>query len=779
MSREIILTLVGNPNCGKSMLFNALTNESQHVGNWSGVTVDKKSGICALASQKVTVIDLPGIQTLHHYPEEQAIDTHISCDVLASGEADMCLNVLDACSLEKGLALTQQLCRSASPMIVVINKYDLAMKQGLSIDADLLSKELQCPVICISAKNKHDIATLRKLIDNTLNSLEQKTPTRKHDEELLRAEKYLTSMIESNTGTSAKRARDIAERLLCGADVTATPLTNELLKQCQQIIQEASLADPVISYCKTDFSEARRLCTLSTTQQKATKSFSERLDNVLLNRWVGIPFFFLMMYLLFFFAINVGGAFQDAFEWLGDALFVRLPTQWLIHWHAPGWLVAILTDGIGKGLSTTITFIPVIAALFFFLSLLQETGYLARAAFVIDRVMQALRLPGQAFIPMIIGFGCNVPAVLGTRSLNHTSDRIITSLMTPFMSCGARLAIFAVFANAFFTHGGSFMVFLLYLIGLVIAILTALLVRRLMLHSYQSHWLVSLPNYQRPHLKNIVKRIKQRVMSFVKRSGRIIVPTCAIIGALTQVNISFTQGIHTTTPNHSALAKIGKTITPVFTPMGIHQDNWPATVGLITGVMAKEVVIATLNTLYESKHDESLEHIHWSTELKEAGQSIVNKLAELPKALINPILASAPDQSMTHNAYARMQAAFSDRIQAFCYLLFVLLYFPCISTLAVMRQELGRWWGNFSMLWSTVIAYVIATNTYQVSTWASHPLSSSIWLGSSILVLGSFAVLAHRNAAKLKASTATKHPQWKSDGCQLRCKGCDEGCGDK
>ena len=324
--------------------------------------------------------------------------------------------------------------------------------------------------------------------------------------------------------------------------------------------------------------------------------FSQRADRIILNRWLGLPIFFAVMYALFVFAVNIGGAFQDFFDIGSDTLFIQAPALFMQHLHAPAWLIALICHGVGKGINTTITFMPVIAGMFLGLSILEDSGYMARAAFVVDRLMRQLGLPGHAFVPMIVGFGCNVPAVMGTRSLSHRRDRIITSLMMPFMSCGARLAIFAVFAAAFFPQGGQNIIFALYGLGIAAALFTGWLLRHSLLPGPAAPLIMEMPAYHRPHWRSLWRHTWQRLKHFVFRAGKVIVPVCMILGLLNHITVS---GHLTEQPSQrSLLARTGQIITPVFTPMGIQSDNWPATMGLLTGVLAKEVVVGTLNSLY-------------------------------------------------------------------------------------------------------------------------------------------------------------------------------------
>ncbi len=452
----------------------------------------------------------------------------------------------------------------------------------------------------------------------------------------------------------------------------------------------------------------------------------------MLNRWLGIPLFLLVMYSMFFFAINFAGIFQDFFDIASTTIFVDGFSHLLHALHAPQWLIAILAVGIGKGINTTVTFIPVIAGMFLFLSFLEDSGYMARAAFVVDRLMQAMGLPGKSFIPLVVGFGCNVPAIMSARTLENPRDRILTVMMSPFMSCGARLTIFAVFVSAFFPHGGQNIVFLLYLIGILCAIITGFIVRHTLLSGQSSPLLMELPAYHAPRLGLLLQNTWMRLKGFVFRAGRLIVPICVLIGALNAMTMS---------NGHSILANLGEWLTPIFSPMGIHQNNWPATVGLLTGILAKEVVIATLNTLYTQVGHLAVwkeTGFHFWAGMQQALQSIPNNIGSLADAFKNPILATAKDSSLTPGMIGVMSSRFDGPVGAFAYLLFVLLYIPCVSTAAVTARELGKTWMCFSLLWNTLMAYAIAVIFYQVATFSLHPAESMFWILS---LFGIFVVI--------------------------------------
>jgi ferrous iron transport protein B len=367
--------------------------------------------------------------------------------------------------------------------------------------------------------------------------------------------------------------------------------------------------------------------------------------------------------------------------------------------------------------------------------------------------MRALGLPGKSFVPMIVGFGCNVPAVMGARTLANPRERILTVMMMPFMSCGARLAIFSVFASAFFPKSGAGIIFVLYLIGILVAVLSGLVLRKTVLSGKPTPLVMELPPYHRPRLRDLLQHAWHRLSGFLLRAGKYIVPICVLIGVLN--SISVTGHLVDEGNPKSVLAAIGRSVTPVFAPMGIQQDNWPATVGLATGVLAKEVVVGTLNSLYTSLAHESAQQdtFNFGGELKQAVVSIPENLSSLAAAFINPFQASEAPHDMTQTAYGEMYQRFAGTAGAFAYLLFVLLYFPCVSTMAAMRREVSTAWATFSMFWSTGLAYALAVIAFQLFTCAAHPFISAVWSSSMVLALA-VAVVVMRYYAYRKANRA-------------------------
>lgn len=726
---HLTVALVGNPNCGKTTLFNALTGSRQRIGNWPGVTVERKSGLFTHQQQTVEVIDLPGTYSLNVMHASSALDEQIACEVILKREADVVVNILDASNLERHLYLTLQLLDMQVPLIVAVNMMDVARHQGLRILVDVLQQALGCTVVPIEADKKRGVQALKEHIIHHAADAIPPVPT-------LDLPPVLRDAIAD---ISPKRwlavcllEEDASAQQL--ADTVTLEKTHAWQKKVNALLNEDAdilLADARYRWIQTVLQRCLQRATAAKT------SWTTRIDNIVLNRLLGVPIFLLVMYGMFFFAINIGGAFQDFFDLGSRTVFVEGVAYGLTQLHCPIGLIALLANGIGQGINTTITFIPVIGALFLFLALLEDSGYMARAAFVVDRLMRALGLPGKSFVPMIIGFGCNVPAVMAARTLENKRDRILTVMMSPFMSCGARLAIYAVFTAAFFPVGGQNVVFILYLTGIVMAMLTGLLLRKTVLKGDPAPLAMELPPYHLPHFKTLGLHAWQRLQGFVLRAGKLIIPICILIGAFSAININGT--LNADGDVNSLLSMLGRLITPIFAPMGIHQDNWPATVGLLTGVLAKEVVVGTLNALYSQLgHLAVLQPDTFSlgAGLHAALASIPVNLADLSHSLGNPILAQAPVHALTQGVYGLMYQRFDGQIGAIAYLLFVLLYFPCVSTTAAMWREVGRGWTLFSMLWTTGIAYSVAVGFYQLATLASHPLSSSLWaIGVMALLL--------------------------------------------
>ncbi|MDF1764429.1 MAG: ferrous iron transport protein B, partial [Oleibacter sp.] len=465
------------------------------------------------------------------------------------------------------------------------------------------------------------------------------------------------------------------------------------------------------------------------------KTITERIDQWVINRWVGVPFFFFIMYLMFTFAINFGGAFIDFFDIAFATVFVDGTRTVLNMIGSPDWLTTLLADGLGGGIQLVATFIPIIAGLYLFLSIIEDSGYMARAAFVMDRLMRSVGLPGKSFVPLIVGFGCNVPAVMAARTMDTQKDRLLTIAMAPFMSCGARLSVYALFAAAFFSDSGAIMVFSLYILGIAMAMLTGLALKNTLFKPDLTPFVMELPAYHVPTFKGVLLKTWERLRSFTLRAGKTIVSVVVILSFL---NSFGTDGSFGNENNEkSVLSGIARVITPVFTPLGVQEDNWPATVGIITGIFAKEAVVGTLDALYSPLESESTEFDLWGG-LKEAAQTVPDNLAGIADNLLDPLGLSlvgadqGEEQGVQNTTFTTMENLFQSQWAAFSYLVFVLLYTPCVATLGAMVREAGVRWMLFVTGWSTGLAYTTAVVVYQIGQLSSQPVSALSWIGGCV-----------------------------------------------
>ncbi|MFM5519954.1 Fe(2+) transporter permease subunit FeoB [Aeromonas jandaei] len=734
------LVTVGNPNSGKTSLFNALTGARQQVGNWSGVTVDKKMGEFSADDHDYKLMDLPGIYSLAN--QEASLDEQIASRYVQGHQPDLLLNVIDAANLERSLYLTLQLRELGLPMVVVLNKMDILKKRRVTINEGLLSQALGCPVVALSAHNRQQVAAFKSQIHGFIGKSQQALMLdygTDLEKDLAELETLLAPHHLTTRGRALRLLEEDAamqETLLPGQQAAATNVVTRA-HQGQDI--DLQLADIRYGHIHLWASQACQ------QQGKLTVAQSEKLDRVLLNRWIGIPFFLFVMYLMFMFAIKVGSAFIDFFDIMGNALFVEGVHHLLGLVNAPDWLGAILADGFGVGLQTVATFIPVIGCLYLFLAVLESSGYLARAAFVVDALMRRLGLPGKAFVPMLMGFGCTVPSVMATRTLNSERERLMTSAMAPFMSCGARLPVYALFAVAFFPESGQNLVFGLYLIGILVAVLTGLLLRSTLLPGKSDSMVMEMPDYEWPRPVNVGIKTWQKLKSFVFGAGKTIVLVVAVLSVLNSLGTDGSFGHQE--QESSVLSKISQAVTPVLHPIGVRDDNWQATVGIVTGIFAKEAVVGTLNSLYagggaeEEKGEFSL-----VASFHEAVDAVATNLAEInptdPMGLavgnLDDQKAAAEEQEVDVSTYGNMQSHFDGAAGAFAYLLFVLLYMPCAAAMGALVRETGRQWALFTAAWCNYMAFMCATVFYQLATFAAHPEQSLFWVASyglSLLLL--------------------------------------------
>ncbi len=745
--RTAVIAIAGNPNCGKTTLFNALTGLNQKTGNWPGVTVDRKTGSFVHEDLEIELVDLPGVYST----TASSVDEEIARDYILSREAKLIVNIVDASNLERNLYLTSRLLEMNVPVLVALNMMDVADERGLEIDVNGLESKLGCRVIPIVASRKKGIDALKIAIYQEIGSGKEFHSPVNYPNSLEGAIGVFSEKV-SSVGIPGD-PKWLALKLLEGDPKIEEQVGPDLKSEITQAREKLSseLDEDIDIIVADSHYRAINVIINEVVRRKhdVSETVSDKIDKVVLSRIWGIPIFLLAVYAMFMFTINLGGAFIDFFDIFTGTIFVDGFTEILTPLGTPEWLVTLLASGLGGSIQTMATFIPPIGFMFLFLSFLEDSGYMARAAFVMDRAMRYLGLPGKAFIPLLVGFGCNVPAIMGARTIESQRDRIMTIMMSPFMSCGARLPVYALFAAAFFPVGGQNIVFLLYLIGIAFAVVTGLVLKYTVLKGEAGHFLMELPPYHVPSVKGVLIRTWDRLKSFLIRAGKVLVPVIVVLSFLNSLGTDGSFGHEDT--EESVLSSISKTISPVLAPMGVTEDNWPATVGIFTGIFAKEAVVGTLDAMYaqigageEGEGAGEEEGFNFWAGIGESFETIPTNLGDLAGTALDPLGISIGDVSdpeaasenleVDANIFGSMVNLFDGKIGAFAYLLFVLLYFPCVAAIAAVYRETNLGWTVFAGLWTTGLAYIVAVIFYQLGTFSVHPAGSFIWTGTMLAV---------------------------------------------
>lgn len=818
MDKNFTIAIAGNPNSGKTALFNALTGSNQIVGNWPGVTVEKKEGSLILDGRKIKIVDIPGIYALSANSE----DERVALDYLLSQEANLIINIIDATNLERNLFLTTQLVEMQIPMILAVNMMDLADKRGIVLDLAALSETFGVPAIPLTAVSDKSCSKFVRKLAGVLKAGTSVPKLMNHSE-------GIEKVVESISGNLASKAEEM--------NVSTRWLALQYLSKSSNLFEKDSFSidaneikgilkeDPAFALADSRYSYIRSVVSSVVRAELKTETMTDKLDKIFLNRILALPLFFLIMYLVFWVAVTIGSAFIDFFDILFGAIFVDGLTQLLEAIHAPDFLVAILASGIGAGIQTVATFVPVVFFMFLCLSILEDSGYMARAAFVADRVMRFLGLPGKAFVPMLVGFGCSVPAIMGCRILENRRERFLSIFLVPFMSCGARLPVYALFAAAFFGKSAGTVVFAIYLTGIIIALLFGLLLRHTAFKGETSPFVMELPSYHFPRPKAIWRHTWLRLRDFILRAGKIVVIMVAILGCLNSIGVNGSFGNEDS--ENSVLSAIGKKITPIFEPFGVEEDNWPASVALFTGLFAKEAVVGTLNSLYSiadtdnasaEEPEEEGEGFNPVGVLTEALWTIPDNLSGIFGSLLSPLgveesvegvssmnekqdvlqkieesglvnsekleLLISPDASeeslnLVKQKLVSLKISESDftvlreteideeqasalsgmkkyftlggdgfNFQVFAYLLFILLYVPCLAALGTAFRELGNFYGTVLAVIQTLLGWSLSVLLFQVTI--GH---SVLWIVvSSAMLLSIVVFLKWLGASKYKIS---------------------------
>ena len=661
------LALAGNQNCGKTTLFNQLTGSNQHVGNFPGVTVDRKDGVIRGHSD-VTVVDLPGIYSLSPYTSEEIVTR----DYLIREKPDGIINIVDATNIERNLYLTMQLMELGLPMVLALNMMDEVRNNGGSINIAKLSEELGVPVVPISASKNEGVS---ELIDVVLRTAEQHILPKRLDfcqGAVHRAIHSVSHMIEDHAAAIQVPSRFAATKLLEGDELMMTTLRlseneKELIQHTVDEMEQATGMDRNAALADMRYSFLDELCAGTVVRPHESKETqrSVQIDRLLTNKWLAIPIFLCIMLLVFWLTFGVIGAF------LSDVLSVGIDavTQWtdraLTAYGINPVVHSLVIDGAFAGIGSVLSFLPIIVTLFFFLSFLEDSGYMARVAFVMDKLLRKIGLSGRSFVPMLIGFGCTVPAVMATRTLSSDRDRKMTILLTPFISCSAKLPIYAVFTAAFFPENGALVMMGLYVFGILLGILSGLLMGKTLFRGNPVPFVMELPAYRLPAPKSVLRLMWDKAKDFITRAFTIIFLATIVIWALqtfdTRLNV-------VTDSSQSLLALIGRWIAPLFAPLGF--GSWQLSTSLITGFTAKEAVVSTLAVL--------------------TGSSV----ADLPATL----------------------AAMLPTAAALSFLMFTLLYTPCVAAIAAVKREMGGGRNAlFVVIYQTVIAWLAAFIVYHIA----------------------------------------------------------------
>lgn len=661
------IALVGNPNCGKTSIFNGITGTNQHVGNWPGVTVEKKEGILNFNGVKYNIVDLPGTYSLGAYSDDEIV----ARDFILKEHPDVVINVIDGTNIERNLYLTTQLMEMGVNIVIALNMIDELKGKKIYIDLEKFSNELGVPVIATAASKKIGIDELIKKTIETININEKQKNKIIYGQVLQNEISRLKDLIEKNISGLSYPAEWIAIKLLEKdpyiMDIVYKHGNSNIMHEVEKSIEDItnSLMEPELLIVDKRYSFITEVVKKSVTKpDEYIETTTDKIDKILTHKWLGLPIFAAIMFLVYQLTFKIGqdllgGIVESAFGILGGKLEIFLQNI-----NAPKMLISFIVDGIMGGVGSVLAFMPLIIIMYMLLGILEDSGYMARAAYVMDRIMRALGLHGKTFISMIVSSGCNVPGIMATRTLDSKQDRMIAILINPFISCGARLPVYLVFISAFFKEKGGLILFVLYTTGILVALIMGKIFSKTLLKGEPSYFLMELPPYRIPTLRNVLLNMWDKVSGFLKRAGTIIFTVVTLLWILSVLP----YGVEPYSAQ-SILGKIGSFIAPIFKPAGF--GTWEASVGLFSGIAAKEAVVATLGMVYSGINE---------------GTGIVNAIRE----------------------------SFTP-LSAFSFMIMTLLYTPCAATIGTIKKETNSTkWTIFAVLYTFAIGWTAAVLVFQV-----------------------------------------------------------------
>jgi len=685
----LTFALAGNPNCGKTTLFNALTGSKQYVGNWPGVTVEKKIGLVRGREEHIHVVDLPGVYSLSPYSVEEIVTRKY----LIEEHPDLIIDIVDATNLERNLYLTTQLQELGVPVVIALNMIDAVRRRGDVIDYEKLSRHLHAPVVPISAAKNEGIDTLIDTAERLASDTKKVTPPRMYSADLEDAFDSIGALVGERCDEVGMNRRFAAVKLFEGDEMTVRALhlsSDDEIAIAALVEGTEHRADidheTVIADRRYRFLCAATADSVKKGHEDGFLTVSDKIDLVLTHRVFAIPLFALVMIAVFYITFGPPGSLMQ--KGLSALLSDRLAgavTAWFSSLGVAEWCTGLVVDGIIGGVGSVVSFFPQILLLFLFLSLLEDSGYMARAAFIMDRALDKIGLTGKAFVPMLMGFGCSVPAVLATRTLENEKDRRLTCILTPFMSCTARMPVYALFIEAFFPTHAALVIASVYFGGILVAVLSGLLLKSTVLKGEVAPFVMELPPYRLPTVKSLYRHLYERVKDFLTRAGTVLLGASVAVWFLSHFTPSLSFVSEST--DTCLLSYLGKFLSPLFVPLGFG-EHWESSVALLSGFIAKESIVSTLGVL-----------------------------SPAPSALFSSVTAAA-------------------------FVTFVLLYTPCVATVSAMAKEMNSGkWVVFAIGYQTLTAWVMSFLVYRVGVAVTRGAAGVVELTVTLVALAAAVVL--------------------------------------